>query len=218
MKKRIGVLLSGAGVFDGSEIHEATLTLLYIDMYGGEEVCIAPARNLSVVDHLTKKETGEARNVLTEAARIARGNIIDISETDTADLDAVILPGGFGAVKNLSDYAITGRNCTVIPEVKNLIISFISEKKPVGAMCIAPVVVAAALKDENISPLLTIGSDMSTADDIEFFGARHKPAAVDEIVVDEEHRIVSTPAYMLGPGIADIAKGIEKLVKFIIEW
>jgi len=218
MKKRIGVLLSGAGVFDGSEIHEATLTLLYIDKYGGESVCFAPAGNLSVVDHLTKKETGEARNVLRESARIARGEILDISEADKTSLDAVILPGGFGAVKNLCDYALTGRNCTVIPEVKDLIISFINEKKPIGAMCIAPVVVAASLKDQNVHPVLTIGSDMSTADDIEFFGAKHKSAAVDEIVVDEENRIVSTPAYMLGPGIADIAKGIEKLVRFIIEW
>ena len=218
MKKRIGVLLSGAGVFDGSEIHEATLTLLFIDKYGGEAVCIAPSENLSVVDHLTKKETGEARDVLTEAARIARGSIIDISAIDASDLDALILPGGFGAVKNLSDYALTGRKCTVIPEVKNLIVSFVRDNKPLGVMCIAPIVAAAALRDEDVSPLLTIGSDMATADDIEFFGARHKPAAVDEIVVDEANRIVSTPAYTLGPGIADIAKGIEKLVKFIIEW
>ena len=157
MKKRIGVLLSGAGVFDGSEIHEATLTLLFIDKYGGEAVCIAPSENLSVVDHITKKDTGEARNVLTEAARIARGNIIDISAIDTSELDALILPGGFGAVKNLSDYAVTGRNCTVIPEVENLIIYFIKNKKPLGVMCIAPVVAAAALKDKAITPLLTIG-------------------------------------------------------------
>jgi len=217
MKKRIGVLLAGAGVFDGSEIHEATLTLLYIDMHGAEAVCLAPDKTLSEVNHLTKKETGGIRKVTEEAARISRGSILPLSESGVSGLDALILPGGFGAVKNLCDYAVKGRDCSVDPQVQQAILSFIDSGKTVGAICIAPVVVAAAVKHRALHPELTIGSDRATAEDLAFFGAVHKPAKVDEIIVDTVNNIVSTPAYMLGPGISDVAKGIEKLVKYVID-
>jgi enhancing lycopene biosynthesis protein 2 len=219
MAKKIGVLLSGCGVYDGSEIHETTLTLLFLDQAGAEIVCIAPDKNqLHVINHHTSEEMKEFRNVLVESARISRGNIHILTSISADDLDGLILPGGFGAAKNLIDYAVKGRECTIDPNAKRLIINMVDKGKPVGAMCIAPVVLAVALQEKGINPKLTIGTDESTADDIEFFGAKHENQQVDEIEIDELHKIVTTPAYMLGPGISDIAKGIEKLVKQVIAW
>ncbi|MFO7889081.1 MAG: isoprenoid biosynthesis glyoxalase ElbB [bacterium] len=218
MRKKIGVLLSGCGVFDGSEIHEATLTLYFLDREKADVIPIAPDKEqLHVINHNTSDEMQETRNVRTESARIARGEVKKLSSISIDDIDALIIPGGFGAAKNLINYAVKGRDCTIDPNVKNLINQVIQSKKPLGTMCIAPVVVAVALKDTDIHPVLTIGSDDSTASDIEFFKAKHSKCSVDQIAVDKENRIVSTPAYMLGPGIADIAKGIEKLVKKIVE-
>ncbi len=219
MKKKIAVLLSGCGVFDGAEIHESTLTLYFLDRAGVEPVCIAPNMDqIHVINHQTSEEVEEKRQVLIESARISRGDMRDLSSISAEDLDALIIPGGFGAAKNLADYAMKGRDCSIHPDVKRLIIEMIDAQKPVGAICIAPVVLAIALKDSSFHPTLTIGTDSATASDIEFFGAKHQNARVDEIVVDELHRIVTTPAYMLGPDISDIAKGIEKLVSKIIDW
>ncbi len=219
MSKKIGVLLSGCGVFDGSEIHEATLTLYFLDKEKIDVIPIAPDKEqLHVINHNTNDEMQETRNIRTESARIARGDVKKLSSVSVNEIDALIIPGGFGAAKNLIDYAVKGRECTIDSDVKNLIKQIIQSKKPLGAMCIAPVVVAVALKETNIHPVLTIGSDDKTASDIEFLNAKHKKCKADQIAVDKENRIVSTPAYMIGPGISDIGKGIEKLVKKIAGW
>jgi len=213
---KIGVLLSGCGVFDGTEIHEAVLTLLALDRAGADVVCMAPDIDQHhVIDHLTQKETGEVRNVLVESARIARGDIKDIKEVKGDDLDGLILPGGFGAAKNLSDFAFKGTEARVLPEVERLLNEMISAGKPVGAICISPAPVAKALSPR--SPQVTIGTDEGTAQAIEAMGGRHVPCPVDAIHVDEANKIVSTPAYMLGPGIKDVARGIERLVGKVVE-
>lgn len=212
---KIGVLLSGCGVFDGSEIHEAVLTLLALDRAGAEAVCMAPdIDQYHVVNHLTQTVTGEKRNVLVESARIARGVISDLEEVQAAQLDGLILPGGFGAAKNLSDFALKGSGATVLPGVSRLLRDMTESGKPVGAICIAPAAVAKALAEKN--PEVTIGSDEETALAIEGMGGRHRVCTVDMIHVDEANRIVSTPAYMLGPGIKDVAEGIEKLVEKVL--
>jgi enhancing lycopene biosynthesis protein 2 len=218
VSKKIGVLLAGCGSRDGSEIHEATLTLYFLNRAGIETMCMAPDRDqYNVIDHLSLHETQETRNILTESARIARSKIQNIDMVSSKDLDGLILPGGTGAAKNLIDYNINKRNCMIHADVKRLILEIVKAGKPLGAICIAPVIVAVALRDSVFHPLLTIGTGQEEASDIEFFGSRHRNARVDEIVVDEKLKIVSTPAYMLGPGISDIAKGIEKLVQKVIE-
>ena len=214
MGKKVGVLLSGCGVYDGAEIHEAVITLLALDRAGAEIICMAPDMELNVVNHITQKETGEKRNVLLESARIARGNIKDLKDVSTSTLDALILPGGMGAAKNLSDFVVKGPDATVQPEVKRILQEMISAGKPVGAICIAPATLTKALSD--IKPEITIGSDINTASALEAMGGKHKECAVDAICVDEKNKIVTTPAYMIGPGIKDVAAGIEKLVDQII--
>lgn len=217
MAKNIGVLLAGCGVYDGAEIHEATLTLYFLDLEGANIINIAPNIDLMhVINHVTSDESGERRNVLTEAARIARGDIKDLTNISANDLDALIIPGGFGAAKNFINYAVKGRDCEINPEVKRIINEMVDAGKPVGAMCIAPMVVAVALREKDIKPVLTIGNDKQTASDLVFFGAMHQIAKVDELAVDDKNKIVSTPAYMIGPNISDIGKGIEKLVKKLI--
>lgn len=216
MGKRIGVMLAGCGVFDGSEIHEAVLTLLTIDREGAQAVCMAPnVDQAHVLNHMTQEEMDEKRNVLVESARIARGEIRDLAEVGVDDLDALIVPGGFGAAKNLSDFAFKGPEAAVQPEVLRLLTAMHRAKKPIGAICIAPATLTRALGGET--PEVTIGNDVGTAAAIETMGGRHHDCAVSEIWVDEGNRLVSTPAYMLGPGIADVAVGIEKLVKQILK-
>lgn len=209
---KVGVVLSGCGVFDGSEIHEAVLTLVALDEAGAEAICMAPnVAQRHVINHLTGEvAAGETRNVLVEAARIARGNVRDLASVDAAELDAVILPGGFGAAKNLSDFALAGDACSVHPEVARLIRSARAAGKPVGAICIAPVLLAKVLGSE--SPRLTIGTDAGTAAAVNAMGACHVDCAVSGTVVDDEKRLVTTPAYMLASSISEAASGIEKLV------
>lgn len=214
MAKKVGVLLSGCGVFDGAEIHEAVLTLLALDRAGAEIVCMAPDMEFQVVSHITQKETGEKRNVLTESARIARGNIRNLKDVQASDIDALVIPGGFGAAKNLSNFAVKGPEATVHPEVERLLREMTASGKPVGAICIAPATLTKALSDK--SPEVTIGQDVGTASAIEAMGGHHKPCAVDMIHVDQKNKLVTTPAYMLGPGIKDVAVGIEKLVNQVI--
>lgn len=216
MTKKIGVVLAGCGVFDGSELHEAVLTLLYLDQAGADVQCMAPdIDQMHVIDHSNQSESGEKRNVLIESARIARGDIVDMATVTADQLDALVIPGGFGAAKNLSDFAVKGPDAQVNPEVQRLLDEMLSAGKPIGALCIAPATVARALGVHH--PEVTIGSDMGTAAAIEKTGAKHIVCAVDEIHVDEAHKIVTTPAYMLGPGIKDVARGIEKLVKKIVD-
>ena len=213
---RVGVLLSGCGVFDGTEIHEAVLTLLALDRAGAEIVCMAPnVEQAHVINHLTQEVTAETRNVLVESARIARGEIKDLKDVQAGDLDALIMPGGFGAAKNLSDFAFKGPQATVHPEVKRLLTDLAAAGKPIGAICIAPATLTKALADRK--PEVTIGTDAGTASAIEAMGGRHKSCSVDMIHLDAGNKLISTPAYMLGPGIKEVAQGIEKLVARVVE-
>jgi enhancing lycopene biosynthesis protein 2 len=209
---RVAVILSGCGVHDGSEIHEAVITLLCLDRQGVAYECLAPNKpQAGVVNHLTGKPATQTRNVLEESARIARGKAKDIAEANPADYAAVILPGGFGASKNLCDYAAAGAKCEVDPAVRRFLVGMHNQGKPIGGICISPVILARAL-GANGSPKLTIGNDPKTANHIEEMGAEHLSCPVDDIVVDAENKIVTTPAYMLADGISEVERGIDKLV------
>ncbi|HEX9078501.1 MAG TPA: isoprenoid biosynthesis glyoxalase ElbB [Desulfuromonadaceae bacterium] len=213
--KKIGVVLSGCGVRDGSEIHEAVFTLLAIDRNGAEAVCMAPDADFPETNHLTMQETGATRNALLEAARIARGNIRNIKDVTAADLDAVVFPGGFGAAKNLCDFATKGAGASVHPEVARLLREMATAAKPIGAICIAPVVVATVLGRE-LAPTLTIGTDSGTAAEIEKTGATHQDCPVTAFVVDRKNKIVSTPAYMLATRISEVQEGIDRCVREVV--
>lgn len=212
--KRVGVILAGCGYLDGAEIHETVLTLLALDQAGAEAVCMAPdVPQRQVVNHLTGEVcAGEERNVLVEAARIARGKIQDIAEVDPATLDAVIVPGGFGAAQNLCDFALAGAAMTVSPDVARVVQAVHAAGKPVGALCIAPALLAKLIPGVK----LTIGTDAETAAALEQMGAVHEGCAVHNIVVDADKNVVSTPAYMLGPWIKDVAAGIQVCVHEVL--
>jgi enhancing lycopene biosynthesis protein 2 len=216
MAKKIGVVLSGCGVFDGSEIHEAVLTLLAIDRAGAEAVCMAPnIRQTHVVNHLTGEESaGEVRNVLTESARIARGKVRDLASVKASEIDALIFPGGYGAVKNLCDYALKGTDCSVNPDVARLAKEVHAKGKPLGVVCIAPVLAAKLLGAEH--PQITIGTEKKTANDLEKMGAVHVACDVGNFIIDKDRKLVSTPAYMLARSIKEAAEGIEKLVREVV--
>lgn len=216
MKKKVGVVLSGCGVYDGSEIHEAVFTLLAVDRSGAEAVCMAPDMEFAEVNHLTGEPTGARRNVLTESARIARGRIRNISEVQADELDAVIFPGGYGAAKNLCNFAEKGAGAAIHPEVARLLRAMAAAKKPICAICIAPALVAATLGKEY-APRLTIGTDAGTAAAIAATGSEHVACPVTEFVVDRERKIVSTPAYMLAQRISEAADGIDKAVQATLE-
>lgn len=219
MKARIGVLLSGAGVMDGTEIQEATLTLYFLHKAQAQAVCLAPdAAQYHVIDHLSGRPEEGARQMLVESARICRGDITSLKDTEWSTLDGLILPGGYGVVKNLCDYAVRGRKACVREDVRDLIRAMVDSGRPVGAMCIAPVAVALALRETDKVPYLTIGNDTAVAEDIAAFDAKHVNAGVNAIVMDEDLKVVSTPAYMLGPGISEVADGIEKLVNQVLAW
>lgn len=210
----IGVLLSGCGVYDGSEIHEATLTLYFLAKAGAKAVCMAPETTFQAVNHDDRTPGGETRRVRVEAARIARGPVADVAQVRADDLDGLILPGGLGAANNLCDFGAKGAKGTVLPSVAALLAAMHAAGKPIGAICIAPAVLALALG--RFHPELTIGNDPGTAQALEAAGARHVNRDVDAIQVDAANNLVTTPAYMLGPGIADIATGIEKLVQAVL--
>ena len=215
---KIGVILSGSGVYDGSEIHEAVITLLAIDRAGAEALCMAPDTDqMHVVNHLTGDVAeGESRNILVESARIARGNIKNIKDVSVNDFDALILPGGFGAAKNLCDFAVNGPDCTVNQDVAKMIRETVAAKKPLAAVCIAPALIAKVLGQSN-SPALTIGTDEETAAALNSMGAKHISCPVTEFIVDQENKIISSPAYMLAGRISEAAEGIEKTVKTLID-
>jgi len=217
MAKKVGVILSGCGVYDGAEIHESVVTLLALDRHGAEAVVCAPnTPQLHVVNHLTGEvAAGEARNVLVESARIARGAIRDVADVAASELDALILPGGFGAAKNLCDFAVKGPACEVHPEVARLVREVHAQGKPVAAVCIAPALLARVLGEE--APELTIGTDAGTASALETMGARHVACPVRETVVDERRKLVTTPAYMLAERISEAADGIERTVAKLLD-
>jgi enhancing lycopene biosynthesis protein 2 len=214
--KKIGVVLSGCGVRDGSEIHEAVFALLAIDQAGCEAVCMAPDVDFAVTNHLTMQDAGERRNILVESARIARGNIRNLSDVKAADLDAVVFPGGFGAAKNLCDFAVKGASASVNPETLRLLKEMAAAGKPIGVICIAPALLAAAL-GRDLAPTVTIGNDAGTAAEIEKTGAIHQECPVTGFIVDKKNKIVSTPAYMLATRISEVQQGIEKCVQEVIK-
>lgn len=215
MNKHVAVILSGCGVYDGAEIHESVITLLRLDQRGAKVQCFAPnVAQHHVLNHLTGEEMPESRNVLTESARIARGAVKDVRELKAEDFDALIIPGGFGAAKNLSDFAFNGPACQVQPDVLAAAQAFAQAGKPVGLICIAPHL-AAKIYGEGVA--CTIGNDADTAKALESMGAQHVECAVGDIAEDEGRKLVSTPAYMLAQSISEAASGIYKLVDRVLE-
>ena len=209
-KKKFAVVLSGCGVYDGAEIHEATLTLLAIARAGATYQCFAPdIKQYHVINHLTGEEMNEERNVLVESARIARGDIKPLDEYDAKEFDALIFPGGFGAAKNLSTVAFEGADASVIPEVEKAIEQTVALRKPIGALCISPAILAKVLKDVNV----TIGKDKATAEAIEAMGATHVETDHGDVVFDENKLVFTTPCYMLDATITDIDDGATNVVR-----
>lgn len=215
MTKKVAVILSGCGVYDGAEIHESVITLLRLDQRGAKVQCFAPnIAQMHVIDHLTGEEMPESRNVLVESARIARGEVKDIREADAKDFDALIVPGGFGAAKNLSNFAVEGANCTVHPDVLALAEAFADACKPVGLICISP---ALAAKIYGPGVVCTIGKDAGTSAAVVKMGGTHEECDVHDIVEDVQRKLVTTPAYMEAKSISEAASGIYKLVDRVLE-
>jgi enhancing lycopene biosynthesis protein 2 len=222
MKMKIGVLLSGCGVYDGAEIQEAVFTLLAIDEIGAEAICIAvdePQHH--VINHLTGEEMKESRNMLIEAARIARGNIREISTVTPSEIDALVIPGGFGSAKNFTTWAFSGPDGTINPKVKLLIVNMINIGKPIAALCVSPVVVAKAMQDSSVKPLMTIGSDKELSpydikgfsSGLEAVGSRTEMKTIREIEIDKENKIISAPCYMMDASISEVRKNIRSAIE-----
>ncbi len=213
MSKKIGVVLSGSGVYDGSELHEAVCALLSLAREGLKAICIAPdVDQMHVVDHINGETTEERRNVLRESARIARGEIKAIEDINPTNLDALFFPGGFGAAKNLCNFAVKGSECDVNPEVESLVNAMLDSGKPIAAVCIAPALIARIAGKRGIRTEVTIGNDPDAADAIEKMGARHINCAINEIAVDSKNRIITGPAYMMTSSITEVAANIEQVV------
>ncbi|HKL08944.1 MAG TPA: isoprenoid biosynthesis glyoxalase ElbB [Bacteroidales bacterium] len=212
--KKIAVVLAGNGVFDGSEIHETTLTLYSIIKNGASYEIFAPNIDQHhVINHLTGDEMNEKRNVLTESARIARGKINDLAKFKAEDFDAIIFPGGFGVAKNLCSFAFDGPNCKVNLDVEKAIRSMHERKKPIGALCISPVLITKVLGNIKV----TIGQDKDTAKAINEMGAKHQDTTHGEVILDEENKIITTPCYMLDANIGQIGDGANNIVKKVLE-
>ncbi|MCI5050213.1 MAG: isoprenoid biosynthesis glyoxalase ElbB [Rickettsiales bacterium] len=216
MSKRVAVILSGCGFLDGAEIREAVLSLLYLDECGAEVSIFAPdIEQHHVVNHLNQEEVSETRNVLQESARIARGQIEPLDALNVSAFDALIIPGGYGVAKNLSDFAFKGPDAQVLAEFDQKVRDFHIAHKPIGAICIAPAVLARIFKGTNCH--LTIGEDAGTAAAIVELGCVHQHAESDQSVVDAENKIASCSAYMREDSIAAIAKGIRRVVSSVID-
>ncbi len=212
--KKIAVVLCGCGTLDGSEIHESVMTLLAIDSNDCEYQMFAPdAEQYHVVNHLTGKPMDESRNMLVEAARIARGNVKPLTECNVSDFDAVIFPGGNGSAKNLFTYAFEGTKCSVRDDVASLVRAFHGAKKPIGALCIAPVMIAKVLGDVKV----TVGQDGNTIDSVLSFGSKHEATNQREVCCDIDNLVFTTPCYMLPARISDIAACADNLVKAMLK-
>lgn len=212
--KKFAIVLSGCGVFDGAEIHEATLSMLAISRQGGSYQVFAPDIDQHhVINHLNGEVMHETRNVLTESARIARGKALDLKDFKPGDFDGLLFPGGFGAAKNLSNWAFKGSGASVLPEVEDAIRGMVKQQKPIGALCISPVILAKVLGDVH----LTIGDDRETAKAMESLGATHVQSTHGEVVVDRNYKIVTTPCYMLDARIDQIADGADNVVRTMKE-
>ena len=215
---KVGVVLSGCGAQDGAEIHESVITLLALDRAGAEVTIMAPDMNqFHVINHLNNEEIDTSRNILIESARIARGNIVDVATVTGDELDALIFPGGTGMAKNIFDYAMAGSDCTVIKDVQRLIMEIIEAGKPLGAICIAPVMVAKVLQEMGRSGKVTGGCNEQITTDINSMGIETELVDAGDIVVDVKNKIVSTPAYVEAKSIKEAADGIEKLVTKVLE-
>lgn len=212
--KKIAVILSGCGHQDGAEIHEATLTLWAIHKHGADYQCYAPdVKQHHVLNHITGQEMAEQRNVLIESARIARGNILDMAEFNADTVDGLIIPGGFGAAKNLCTYAFDGPDCSVNKDVESAVKTMYAAGKPIGALCIAPVILARLLGNVE----LTIGQDEATAANITKMGGLHTTTRQGEVTVDTDNKLVTTPCYMLDSRVDQIGQGADNLVKALLE-
>ncbi|MCB1708702.1 MAG: isoprenoid biosynthesis glyoxalase ElbB [Halioglobus sp.] len=212
---KIAVVLAGCGVYDGAEVNEAVLTLLSLEQQGASYQCFAPdIEQMHVINHLTGEPVpGETRNVLVEAARIARGNIQDLAQLEVAQFDGLLVPGGFGAAKNLCNFAVAGADMTVQPDFLRIARAFHQAGKPIGLICIAPVMAAAICGQGS---QCTIGNDADTAAAIEAMGGKHLACPVSEARVDTERKLVTTPAYMLAGGVAEAYSGISKCVAQVL--
>lgn len=211
---KIAIILSGCGVFDGSEIHEATMCMYSTMKNGGQYELFAPNINQHhVINHLTGEQMNETRNVLVESARIGRGEVKALSELNMQNFDALLLPGGFGAAKNLSDFAFKGAYCNINSELENIIRDAVSKSKPIGALCISPVILAKVLPGATV----TIGDEENPSNEIIKMGSFHKNTTHGEIIIDEKYKIVTTPCYMLDANIVDIAVGADNVVKALIK-
>ena len=215
MSKNVAVVLAGCGVFDGSEIHEAVITILNLHKIGANITFFAPnVVQADVVNHLEGKPDSNARNVLVESARIARGSVLDLADFSADDFDAIVFPGGFGAAKNLCTFAFDGANCSVNIDVQKAISAMLMQNKPMGFLCIAPVIAAKAIGD---GVKLTIGTDSATASTVEAMGAKHIDCSADDFVVDEKFKVYSTPAYMLASNTAEIDLGVSKMLASMLK-
>lgn len=226
MSYKIGVLLSGNGVYDGSEIHESVFTLLAIDENKGEAVCMAPnVEQHHVINHISGDEMPEKRNVLIEAARIARGGISDLADMKAEQLDALVIPGGFGAAKNLTKWAFSGPDGEIHADVKRIINEFVTAKKPVVGLCMGPTVIAKALEGAGLHERLTVGttSEASPYDiaaisaGMEKTGAVAEAKTIQEIAVDAKNRIITAPCYMMEASISDVRENIKMAIDQLFE-
>ena len=210
---KIAVVLSGCGVYDGAEITESVLTLYALSKNHVDYEIFAPdIEQHHVVNHLNGNTSDEKRNVLVESARIARGDIKPLGRFSADSFDAVIFPGGFGVAKNLCDYGIEGTDCTVNGQVATVITEMHDKKKPIGALCISPVLIARILGDVE----LTVGQNEKTIMDVEELGAKHKETTHTEVVIDQSHKVVTSPCYMLDASVAQIGEGTEEVVKALL--
>ena len=224
---KIGVLLSGCGVYDGAEIQETVLTLLAIEEIGAEAICISlDEEQYHVINHLTGEELPERRNMMVEAARIARGKVVEISTVTPGELDALVIPGGFGSAKNFSKWAFSGPEGEIHPKIKLLLVNLVNIGKPIAALCVSPILVAKALEGSMIHPKLTIGTDKegSPYDISEFnlglqsLGSKTEMKTVSEIFVDRDNLIITAPCYMMDATILDVRKNIKAAIEALREF
>lgn len=225
---KVGILLSGCGVYDGSEIQETISAMLALEESGVEYIGISINKNQHhVINHIDGSEQHETRNMLVESARIMRGNVVDISTITPADIDGLVIPGGFGNAKNLSNWAFNGPDGEILPEVKLLLINLINIGKPIAALCVSPILLSLALKDSKEVPTLTLGSSKEKSpydikafhEGIEKIGSKSIEKGIKEISVDEKNRIICAPCYMQDTSLLEVRKNarlaIEKLITFI---
>lgn len=213
--KKVAVVLTGCGAKDGSEINETVTLLLALDQHYVEYQAFAPDENqYEVCNHITGQVVNEKRNMMVEAARIVRGKILPLSRFNANDFDALLFPGGFGAAKNIFTYAYDGINFKVNKDVEKAICDIHAQGKPIGAMCIAPLMVAKVLGNVNV----TMGSGKcQQAKEIEMIGCKHTETTHGGVAIDKENKVFSTPCFMLDATLKDIYQGAWNLVETMMK-